>query len=148
MRTWYHAAKKQDLGVPKILGLSASIVVKSVKREEFQKEKTRLEKVLDATVETCEGISMETFVNFATESVALYPSRQTDSQGISQFVSSQVYQAKVELVKIKSAEILALKTKLQNQNNRSTATENLHKDHKFFSNFILGSTEALLSLGL
>ena len=57
MKTWYHTAKRQGLELPKILGLSASIVVKSVKREEFQKEKTRLEKVLDATVETCEGIS-------------------------------------------------------------------------------------------
>ena len=142
------SAKKQGLEIPEILGLSASIVVKSVKREEFQQEKARLERVLDSKVETCDGISMETFVNFASESVALYPCRQTDSQGITQFVSSQVYQAKVELLKIKSAEILALKTKLQNENNRSTATENLHKDHKFFSNFILGSTEALLSLGL
>ena len=142
------SAKKQGLEIPEILGLSASIVVKSVKREEFQQEKARLERVLDAKVETCDGISMETFVNFASESVTLYPCRQTDSQGITQFVSSQVYQAKVELLKIKSAEILALKTKLQNENNRSKATENLHKDHKFFSNFILGSTEALLSLGL
>ena len=148
MRTWYHTAKREGLGVPKILGLSASIVVKSVKREEFQKEKARLEKVLDAKVETCDGISMETFVNFATESVALYSARLTDSQGITQFVSSQVYQAKVKLLKIKSEEILALKTKMKNENNRSTAEENLLKDHKFFSNFILGSTEALLSLGL
>ena len=150
MKTWYHPAKREDKGVPKILGLSASIVVKSVKREEFQKEKARLERVLDAKVETCDGISMETFVNFATESVALYPARLTEpgSQGITQFVSSQVYQAKVELLKIKSEEMLALKTKMKNENNRSTAVENLLKDHKFFSNFILGSTEALLSLGL
>ena len=113
-------------------------------------EKARLERVLDAKVETCDGISMESFVNFATESVALYPARLTDpdSLGITQFVSSQVYQAKVELLKIKSEEMLALKTKMKNENNRSTATENLLKDHKFFSNFILGSTEALLSLGL
>ena len=88
MKTWYHTAKRQDQGVPKILGLSASIVVKSVKREEFQKEKARLERVLDAKVETCDGISMETFVNFATESVALYSARLTDSRGITQFVSS------------------------------------------------------------
>ena len=32
MRTWYHAAKKQDLGVPKIRGLSASIVVKKARK--------------------------------------------------------------------------------------------------------------------
>lgn len=148
MKTWYHTAKRQGLELPKILGLSASIVVKSVKREEFQKEKTRLEKVLDATVETCEGISMETFVNFATESVAFYPPSPTDSQGMNKMVSSVVYQAKVKLWKIQSEEMLALKTKMTNENNRSTALDNLQKDHKFFSNFILGSIEALLSLGL
>ena len=97
MKTWYHTAKREGQDLPKILGLSASIVVKSVKREEFQQEKTRLEKVLDAKVETCDGISMETFVNFASESVALFPPSQTDSQGINKLVSSLVLQAKLKL---------------------------------------------------
>ena len=57
MRRFYHKAKAEGAGeVPKILGLSASIVVKSVKREEFLKEKLMLEKVLVAAAAMNAGL--------------------------------------------------------------------------------------------
>ena len=144
---YYHKAKKEG-PVPKILGLSASIVVKSVKKEEFLKEKAALEKVLDAKVETCDGITLETFVNSATESVVFYPIRQGESKEVSSLVSNLVQKTRLELHQIKSRGLLKLEKKLKTKNNLVTATDSLNKDHKFFSNVIIGTAEALLELGL
>ena len=45
----YHKTKKENQEVPKILGLTASIIVKSVKGEdEFRSYKSKLEALLDA----------------------------------------------------------------------------------------------------
>lgn len=41
---------------PRVLGLSASIVTKKVNADEFIKEKSRLENILDATVITAENL--------------------------------------------------------------------------------------------
>ena len=146
MKNWYHKAKREG-EVPKVLGLSASIVVKSVKKEEFQKEKALLESVLDAKVETCEGISLETFVNFASESVLFYPPSQGATSAVFNFVSGLVVSAKLKLFEIKSDGLKAI-GRMKNKNNVATATESLNKDFKFFSNVIIGSTEALLEMGL
>ena len=45
----YHKTKKENQEVPKILGLTASIIVKSVKgEEEFRSYRSKLEALLDA----------------------------------------------------------------------------------------------------
>ena len=49
----YHKTKKENQEVPKILGLTASIIVKSVKGgEEFRSYKSKLEALLDAKVKS------------------------------------------------------------------------------------------------
>ena len=45
----YHKTKKENQEVPKVLGLTASIIVKSVKgEEEFRSYRSKLEALLDA----------------------------------------------------------------------------------------------------
>ena len=105
MREYYHKAKSLGEEIPKILGLSASIVVKSVKEEEeFKVEKTKLEAILDAEVETCDEIDLETFVSFAETHLVRYPksSDSTQDQEVLMFIRRVVREAKIKLQEIKN----------------------------------------------
>ena len=83
-------AKKAGLPIPKILGLSASLVLQAVKvsylcqiypnfnlpplqLDQFRSEKARLEQILDAEVETAEELSLAKYVNSANEEVVIVP---------------------------------------------------------------------------
>ena len=79
---------KAGLPIPKILGLSASLVLQAVKvsylcqlypnfnlpplqLDQFRSEKARLEQILDAEVETAEELSLAKYVNSANEEVVI-----------------------------------------------------------------------------
>ena len=83
-------AKKAGFPIPKILGLSASLVLQAVKvsylcqmypsfnlpslqLDQFRSEKARLEQILDAEVETAEELSLAKYVNSANEEVVIVP---------------------------------------------------------------------------
>ena len=151
MREYYHRAKSIGEEIPKILGLSASIVVKSVKEEEeFKVEKAKLEAILDAEVETCDEIDLETFVSFAETHLVRYPksSDSTQDQEVVMFIRRVVREAKIKLQEIKNNGIKDVVSSIDNKNNQATALESLRKDLKYFSNYIIGSAEGLLNLGL
>ena len=86
-------AKKAGLPIPKILGLSASLVLQAVKvsylcqiypdfylpplqLDQFRSEKARLEQILDAEVETAEELSLAKYVNSANEEVVIRVSQK------------------------------------------------------------------------
>ena len=56
MREWYHKMKDERREVPRVLGLSACLVVKSVRPEKFHEEKNSLERIMDCKVETTEDL--------------------------------------------------------------------------------------------
>ena len=88
-------AKKSGLPVPKVLGLSASLVIKAVKVkplilrptpllanilqqvDQFRSERARLEQILDAKVETAEELSLAKYVSSANEEVVKFPRRNS-----------------------------------------------------------------------
>ena len=53
----YAEIKERGAPVPRILGLSASIVTKKVKEEKFKEEKARLEQTLHAKIVTTENLA-------------------------------------------------------------------------------------------
>ena len=150
MRDWYHKAKGNLEELPKILGLSASIVVKSVNEDEFKAEKAKLEAVLDAEVETCDELSVEKFVSFAETKLVKYPAtlRSCKVETVSQRIQTIAKETKMELLKVKTEKVKQVLHFITNKNNQATAMECLKKDHKFYSNTIIGSAEALVDLGL
>lgn len=150
MRDWYHKAKEDLEELPKILGLSASIVVKSVNEDEFKAEKAKLEAVLDAEVETCDELSVEKFVSFAETKLLKYPANMSSckTETVTQRIQSIARETKMELLKIKTVKVQQVLHFIPNKNNQATALECLKKDHKFYSNTIIGSAEALVDLGL
>ena len=73
MEQHYHPAKRAGLPVPKVLGLSASLVIKSVRLDQFRAEKAALERSLDAVVETAAELSLAQFVSSAKERMVHFP---------------------------------------------------------------------------
>ena len=143
MTDWYHPAKKKGRAVPKVLGLSASIVVKAVKTEVFRKKKAKLEMMLDAVLETADGISIDLFVNSAREKILHYRARCSlwceDVGKVS---------ARKELWEVKEKELSMIMKSGADVNSKTTSTDSLRKDFKFFMNNFFGSIGALLELGV
>ena len=146
MTDHYHRAKEKGCPVPKVLGLSASIVVKSVKNLEFRREKAKLEKRLDAVVETADGISLQLFVNSATETVLHFS--KSSSIGCEEEIAKVVNMARKEVWEIKNKELRAIEQSCRDSNSKATSADSLKKDFKFFVNNVFGSIGALLELGL
>ena len=57
MSEWYWRDKEKGKPVPKILGLTACVVITTVNVEKFREEKTKLEKKMDAKVATTEDLA-------------------------------------------------------------------------------------------
>ena len=103
MKEWYHKAKKRGDSVPRVLGLSASIVVKAVKKEKFREEKAKLEKMMDAEVETADGISIELFVESASERIVRYEKR--DILVVEEKTADVIKATKMELLNLRGMEM-------------------------------------------
>ena len=146
MRDWYHPAKQEGKIVPKILGLSASIVVKTVDRYKFRTEKATLEKMMDAKVETCDGISLELFVNSAKEELVAYAATLPSS--LQNDIGNIIADGRLKLMKVKIAELNSIRDSDLNANTKATRADSLDKDCKFFSNHLLLTVSNLLELGV
>ena len=146
MTDWYHPAKKKGRAVPKVLGLSASIVVKAEKTEEFRKEKAKLEMMLDAVLETADGISIDLSVNSAREKILHYRARC--SLRCEEDVGKVIVSARKELWEVKEKELSVIMKSGADVNSKTTSTDSLRKDFKFFMNNFFGSIGALLELGV
>jgi endoribonuclease Dicer len=146
MTEWYHRAKKRGDSVPRVLGLSASIVVKAVKKEKFRQEKVKLEKMMDAEVETADGISIEHFVESASERIVRYEKR--DILVVEDKIADVIVATKMELLKLRGLEMKRINQSENDMNSKTSSSESLQKDFKFFNNDILGNISSLLELGV
>ena len=149
MRDHYHKAKVEREELPRILGLSASIVVKSVDEEAFRQQKSKLQSVMDATVETCEELTLKSFVSFAETRLVQYLRDDVlDNDDAVVRITSVIHRSREDLQKIKNTGVKRIENNISNKNTQATALESLKKDAKFFMNTIIGSIESLLELGL
>ena len=146
MTEWYHKAKKRGDSVPRVLGLSASIVVKAIKKEKFREEKAKLEKMMDAEVETADGISIEHFVESASERIVRYEKR--DKLVVEEKIADIIVDAKMKLLNLRGLEMKQINQSENDLNSKTTSSDSLQKDFKFFNNDILGNISSLLELGV
>ena len=75
MRDWYRPLKDTEpQSLPKVLGLTASLMVKSVTPDNFHKEKRILEELMDCKVETTEDLyKILKYVTAPEEEICRYP---------------------------------------------------------------------------
>ena len=150
--------------MPRVLGLSASIVVKTVKVScrrtapgvrslrspqvrEFRAEKAALEKVMDSVVETAEELALARFVSSAMEEmVGFQPSPGSALGGT---IGGLVVEARQQLAATRlAAEAVIRADERWDANTKQTSLDSLKKDFKYFSNDVFGTICALLELGL
>ena len=148
MTEWYHPTKKEGRSVPKVLGLSASIVVKAVQKDKFRKEKLKLEKTLDAVVETADGILVEHFVKSAMEKITYFENGNGYFRKCQKEITNVIEKAKKELWNVKFKEMRDIELSQRDVNSKATSIDSLNKDFKSYKNDIFGNIEALLELGV
>ena len=146
MEQHYHQAKRQGLPVPKVLGLSASLVIRSVKVAQFRAEKAQLERTLDATVETAEELGLAKFVTSARERIVTFP--RSPPALCRERIEEIVVKVKMELADIKNSAAAVINASNFDTNSKQTSLDSLKKDYKFFSNDVFGAVSALFELGL
>ena len=146
MEQHYHPAKRAGQPVPKVLGLSASLVIKSVRLEQFRAEKAALERSLDAEVETAAELSLAQFVSSAKERVVHFP--PSSAAPLRAGVTSLLLGARQQLAAVRLRAEAAIRTSAYDFNSQQTSLDCLTKDFKFFSNDLFGTVGALLELGL
>ena len=73
MKDWYHRAKEAGRELPRILGLTACLMVKSVAIHKFHTEKEILEDIMDSKVETTEDLyDIIKFVTSPDETISVF----------------------------------------------------------------------------
>ena len=146
MEQHYHPAKRAGLPVPKVLGLSASLVIKSVRLDQFRAEKAALERSLDAVVETAAELSLAQFVSSAKERMVHFPPSAPACLRAS--VTSLLLRVSQELASVRVRAEVTIRTSAFDSNSQQTSLDGLTKDFKYFSNDLFGTVGALLELGL
>lgn len=170
MRDWYHNLKAVETdSLPRVLGLTACLVVKTVTVAKFRQEKHNLEKILDSTVETVDDLyEILKFVTNPTERIVYYDDQAVTEQpgqvalwaglGIAPATSvSQQRQTLLDIIHktIQAAENIYGKEKeiiLDTENSlnyQTTQVDSLTNDYKVVKNQLLGSLQTgLMRLGL
>ena len=148
MRDWYHKLKTTGQQLPRVLGLSACLVVKSVKPEKFHIEKNNLEMIMDSKVETTDDLhAILQYVTNPDEEVLVFNSSETSE--LSNVILSLVDKAVEQLEKINEQEVERLNQTITNKNTKQTAKMDLKKDLKLLKNDICRNiAEGIKSLGL
>ena len=136
MKDWYHQQKLRGKDVPKILGLTACLMVKDVTPEKFQVATNNLEQILDAKVETTEDLyEILKYVTNPDESVEEYENHITDAVGGT--IMNICETAINELTNIYEKELEVLKSKIGDINYRATAKADLKRHFSVMKNEIL-----------
>ena len=148
MRDWYHMLKRMGQQVPRVLGLSACLVVKTVKPEKFRLEKNNLETIMDCKVETTEDLyAILQYVTNPDEEVLVHES--SEKPELSNAILSLVDQAVTQLEKLNEQELLQLNQNISDKNTKQTAKMDLKKDLKLLKNDIFRNiAEGIEDLGL
>jgi len=148
MWDWYHPLKKAGSHVPKVLGLTACVVVKTANVEQFRKEKEALEETMDATVATTEDlVEILKFVTNPDESIEKYKvdgeqQTEVDILAIADWAESQI-------VSIKQEELTKIEASDLHITIQQTAKDNIENDARLYKNEIFGNLKYALShLGL
>ena len=136
MRDYYQRLKESGCHLPKILGLSACLVVKTITPEKFHEEKNNLESIMDARVETTEDLyEILKYVTNPTEEIVVFDTSMEDhkSSRINDIIDNSLHL----LSNIFELEQERLQKTLGNINIRETANKDLKKDYKLFKNDLL-----------
>jgi endoribonuclease Dicer len=147
MEHHYHRAKRAGLPVPRVLGLSASLVIRAVRVAQFRAERAQLERTMDAAVETAEELQLAQFVSSASERIVLFPSRGPEiaCSDLGGVVGTAMQQ--LAAVHWRAADTIIADPALD-ANSKQTSLDSLKKDYKYFSNDVFGTVSALQELGL
>ena len=148
MQDWYHQLKITGNSVPKILGLTACLMVKNVTVEKFHKEKKILEEVMDCKIETTEDLyEILKHVTCPKEDLVVY------KDGTSSMEAENIVQICSETTDFLTAIYMAEKKQIEdaeeNINYKATAKQDLEKHYKMMKNDILRCiSSGVTNLGL
>ena len=149
MKDWYHRAKREGTGqLPRILGLTACLMVKSVPVYKFHTEKEILEDIMDSKVETTEDLyDILKYVTSPDESLRLFGD---NSENVTQkAIIDQCLEAQNRLHNIVENEKARLYDEAPNIQMKAVSEQDLKNHFKILKNEILGSIiEGVSSLGL
>ena len=137
MKDYYHVNKSNGSSLPKILGLTACLMVKSVPLHKFQEEKRILEEIMDSRVETTEDLyEILKYVTNPDEEVVNYI--KTQSQNEIQMIISQILETGIgQLADLYQAEKTQLGVVNTDINSKATAKQDLERHYKQMKNEIL-----------
>ena len=140
--------KEAGRSLPKVLGLTACLMVKSVTVDRFHQEKDKLEKVLDCKVETTEDLyAILKYVTCPQEKEEVFRAN-TMSQTQENLVRV-CEEAATKLATIYTQEKEKLRGSGDNINYRQTAKDDLDRHYKVLKNDILSCIQnGLLNIGL
>ena len=149
VKDWYHRAKREGTGqLPKILGLTACLMVKSVPVHKFHTEKEILEDIMDSKVETTEDLyDILKYVTSPDESLRVFGD---NSEDVTQnAILNKCFEAQNMLHSIMENERARLYTEAPNIQMKAVAEQDLKNHFKILKNEILGSIiDGVSSLGL
>ena len=107
MKDWYHRAKREGGDLPKILGLTACLMVKSVPVHKFHTEKEILEDIMDSRVETTEDLyDILKYVTSPDERISVFEDNLEDVR--QKTIIDRCFEAQQLLHDIKEAELARL----------------------------------------
>lgn len=148
MSEWYHPLKEAGKHVPKVLGLTACIVVKTVNVEQFRREKLDLEKTMDAEVATTHDLpKILEFVTNPDESIERY--RVDSEENAESQILAIADWAETEIMTVKQEELANITKSDLHITLQQTVKDNLDNDVKLYKNEVFGNLKYVLTnLGL
>ena len=150
MKDFYHDLKNRSPHkLPKVLGLTACLMVKAVRVEKFHEERRILEQIMDSRVETTTDLyEILKYVTAPSEEFCFYPTENVNNGELYQLITSHCNVANEKLCEIFEKEKSRLKN-LGNNSNSEKAKEELGKDYKVMkNNTIQNILDGISDLGL
>ena len=148
MKDWYDRAKREGRELPRILGLTACLMVKSVPVYKFHTEKEILEKIMDSKVETTEDLyDILKYVTSPHERISVFRDNLEDVT--QKKIFDQCSKTQELLHNIMEGEMTRIFDEAPNIQMKAVAEKDLKNHFKIMKNEILGSiVEGVSSLGL
>ena len=153
MKDYYLPLKNnpESRSLPRILGLTACLMVKKVTKDRFHVEKKILEDLMDSKVETTTDMyDILKYVTAPRESICRFPAGNQNCSQLYKMIESHCQVALVKLTEVYNNELARLKsTNEENINFCETAIKELMKDFKTMKNEIINNiAEGIKDLGL
>ena len=153
MKDYYLPLKNNggSRSLPRILGLTACLMVKKVTKDKFHAEKKKLEDLMDCRVETTTDLyDILKYVTAPKEDICLFPTVNQNYSQQYQMIQNHCQVALVKLQEIYNREDAKLKsTNEDNINLLETAKKELKKDFGTMKNEIINNiVEGIAELGM